>query len=118
MVAMLRSRWHPDMSFDAMVELRDDLDAMLQRIRSERHIRPPFLKCPHCGQIGEGAAPHVSTRAMILSLLRFDIASAEPAHILEKAWAAHRKANALDLYGKALKQAPASACPLCASAGR
>jgi hypothetical protein len=28
------------MSFDALVELRDELDAMLERIRPERYIRP------------------------------------------------------------------------------
>jgi hypothetical protein len=107
MIEKLRSQWHPDMSFDAIVELRDDLDAMLQRIRSERHIRPPVFKCPHCGHRGEGAAPHVSTRAMILSLLRFGIAPAEPTHALEKTWAVYRKENGLDLYGKTLQPIPA-----------
>ena len=77
MIEALRSEWHHGMSFEATVELRDELDAMLQRIRSERHIRPPVFKCPHCGHVGEGAQPHVSVRAMILSLVRFDIVGAE-----------------------------------------
>jgi ABC-type lipoprotein release transport system permease subunit len=33
------------MSFDAIVDLRDDLDAMLQRIRTERHIHPAAFRC-------------------------------------------------------------------------
>jgi len=37
---------------------------------------------------------------MILSLKRFGIAPAEQAHAVEKDWAAHRKKNGLDLYGK------------------
>jgi hypothetical protein len=37
---------------------------------------------------------------MVLSLARFGIAPAEQIHALEKQWAAHRKQNALDLYGK------------------
>ena len=63
-----------------MVELRDDLDATLQRMRSERHICPPVF-----GVQGEGAEPQVSVRAMIVSLTRFGIA----AGALEKDWAAY-----------------------------
>jgi hypothetical protein len=36
MVEALRSRWHREMTFEAMIRLRDDLDEMLQRIRRER----------------------------------------------------------------------------------
>jgi len=88
MIERLRSQWHRGMSFDALVELRDDLDAMLQRIQSDRHIRPAVFRCPECGHVGEGAEPHVSVRAMILSVGRFDIASAEETSAVEKAWAA------------------------------
>jgi len=102
MIDRLRSQWHQRMSFDAIVNLRDELDEMLQRIRSERHIRPPVFKCPKCGYVGEGAEPHVSVRAMILSLIRFGIAAAEPTYMIEKDWAAYRKQKALDLYGKGL----------------
>jgi len=41
MIEWLRSEWHPGMSLDAIIELRDGLDAMLQRIRSEPRIRLP-----------------------------------------------------------------------------
>jgi hypothetical protein len=51
MVERLRSQWHQGMSFDALVELRDELDAILQQIRSERHIRTTVMKCPRCGSI-------------------------------------------------------------------
>jgi hypothetical protein len=51
----LRSQWRKDLSFDAIVELRDELDAMLQQIRSERHIRPPVFKCPKCRHVSEAA---------------------------------------------------------------
>lgn len=99
MIERLRSRWHQGMSFAALVELRDDLEIMLQRIRSDRHIRPAGFRCPKCGHLGAGAELHVSVRAMILSLTRFGIAPAEQIQALEKAWATHRKENGLDLYG-------------------
>lgn len=67
MVERLRSQWHQGMSFEAIV-LRDELDTMLQQIRSERHNRTPLTRCPRCGRVGEGAPPHVSVRAMVLAL--------------------------------------------------
>jgi len=75
---------------------------MLQRIRSERHIRPATFKCAKCGYVGEGAEPHVSVRAMILSVIRFGIAAAELTYKIEKGWAAYRKQKELDLCGKSL----------------
>jgi hypothetical protein len=88
------------MSFEATVELRDELDAMLQRIRSEQHIRTPVFKCPQCGHVGEGAQPHVSVRAMLLSLERFGIADAGQVKTLEKSWAVFSQQNRLDIFGK------------------
>jgi hypothetical protein len=89
-----------NLSLADLIALRDELDAMLHRIRSERHIRPPVITCRHCGHVGEAMEPDVSVRATILSLGRFGIAAAEDVKMLEKCWAAYRKQNALDLHGK------------------
>jgi hypothetical protein len=99
MIERLRSQWRPGLSFDAVVKLRSDLDSMLQRIRSERQIRSPVLRCPRCGNVAEGANPHLSVRAMILSLTRFGDVPAEHAGELERAWAVYRRQTGLDLYG-------------------
>lgn len=100
MLDALRARWRADLSFEQLIDLRGDLDTMLQRIRSERHIRPPVIRCPYCGHVGEAVEPDVTVRAMILSLVRFGIAPAEQVKGLDKRWAAYRKQNGLDLYGK------------------
>ena len=99
MVEHLRLRWRDDLSMEALLGLRDELDAMLGRIRSTRHISNPVFKCPACGRIGRGADPHVSVRATILALARFGVAAREPARALEKAWSVYRKMAGLDLYG-------------------
>ena len=112
LVETLRSEWRIGMSFEATIELRDELDAMLQRIRSELHIRPPVFKCPHCGHVGEGAQPHVSVRAMLLSLVRFGIADAEQMKTLEKRWALYRQQNKLDIFGKD-ERLPSAKMPRC-----
>jgi len=111
MLERLRVQWHPDMPFEAIVSLRDDLDAMLQRIRFEGNIGSPVFRCRDCGYVGPGATPHVSVRAMILSLTRFGIAPADQIHALEKRWAACRKQNDLDLYGKQTALGPVEDSP-------
>lgn len=113
MLEILRARWHVDLPFAELIELRDELDTMLHRIRAERHIRPPVIRCPQCGHVGEAAEPDVSVRAMILSLRRFGMAPAEHVKMLEKRWATYRKQNGLDLYGKTAEPAEAGA-PACA----
>jgi len=103
MIERLRTQWHQNMSFAEIVELRDDLNGMLQQIRTQRHIRPPVFKCPKCGQISEGASSEVSVRAMILSVIRFNIAATKPTRAIEKCWDAYRKQNSVDLYGKVVR---------------
>ena len=100
MVETLCARWRVSLAFEEMIALRDHLDAMLHQIRSDRHIRPPVIRCARCGHVGEAAEPDVSVRAVILSLRRFGIAPAEEVRILEKSWGAYRKQRGLDLYGK------------------
>jgi hypothetical protein len=101
MVEHPRLRGRDDLSMAALLGLRDELDDMLGRIRSTRHIANPVSKCPACGYIGRGADPHVSVRATILALARFGVAGRAPARALEKAWTTYRKTAGLDLYGHA-----------------
>ena len=107
MVEHLRLRWRDDLFIEALLGLRDELDDMLGRIRSTRHISNPVFKCPACGHIGRGAHPHVSVRSTILALARFGVAARERARALEKAWSIHRKTSGLDLNGYAATSEPA-----------
>ena len=100
MVAVLRRDWDRSMAMAKLIELRDRLDALLQRIRSERGILPPVMNCRSCGSTGHAAPPRVSVRALILSLVRFGIASVEEVRALEKLWNRYRRDEQLDLYGQ------------------
>jgi len=115
MVEHLRLHWRDDLSMAALLGLRDELDDLLGRIRSTRHISNPVFKCPACGHIGRGADPHVSVRATILALGRFGVAARESARALDKAWSVYRKTAGLDLYGHAATSEPAR-LPGCAHA--
>ena len=99
MLEVLRTRWHAGLSFADLIELCQELGTILHRIRSERHIRAPVIRCPQCGHVREAAEPHVTVRAMILSLGRLGIAPTEDVKELDKRWAAYRKQNGLDSYG-------------------
>lgn len=67
------------MSMSEIISLRDELDAMLNRIRADPKIRTPIITCPQCGIAGPAAEPQVSVRAMILALGRFGITSKDQA---------------------------------------
>jgi hypothetical protein len=100
MIVRLRAEWHAGMSMPALIRLRDELDAALQRIRAGRNIQTPIITCSKCGLIGPAAEPHVSVRALILALARFEIASKDQTRALEKEWVAYRKQHQLDIEGK------------------
>ncbi len=84
----------------ALISLRDELDEMLQSIRASRNVRTPIITCRKCGMTAPAAPPHVSVRALILALGRFEITSKDRARVLEKEWVAYRKHRRLTREGK------------------
>ena len=110
MIDRLRLEWHQEMAIPPLIALRDELDGMLQQIRSSRKIQTPIFTCKKCGKTGHGAQPHVSVRALILALGRFGIASRNQTRAMEKKWAAYRTQHQLDIEGKTSVKAVAG-CP-------
>jgi len=110
MVVRLRAEWRAGMSMPALISLRDELDEMLHRIRVGRNIKTPIITCHRCGMTGPAAEPHVSVRALILALARFEIAPKDEMRALEKAWATYRKQNHLNIEGKVSAGDP-QGCP-------
>jgi hypothetical protein len=110
MIVRLRADWQAGMSMPALINLRDELEEMLRRIRTGRNIKTPVITCRKCGFTGPAAEPHVSVRALILALARFEIASKEEARALEKTWATYRKEYQLNPEGKPSEGLPES-CP-------
>lgn len=100
MVVRLRADWRAGMSMPALISLRDELDEMLHHIRVGRNIKTPIITCHRCGMTGPAAEPHVSVRALILALARFEIAPEDETRALEKAWATYRKQHRLNVEGK------------------
>lgn len=86
LVALLRSRWRSDLSWEAMVGLRDHLQSQLQDLRGLRGIVPPVIRCPSCGARGPAAPPTISVRAMLLAVGRFGIEPTEAVRQRERNW--------------------------------
>ena len=99
LVARLRAEWRSDLSWDAIVALRGQLQAYLERYRAQRGIVPAEFRCPHCGTTAPGAPPVISVRALLLAVGRFEIDTREVVRRLERAWAAYRVQQGLNLVG-------------------
>lgn len=99
MIEILKDAWHPELSPDELITLRDRLNKTLQTIRSDRNIIPPMMWCPKCQKRQRSAHPKVSVRATILAFGRFRIADQPQVKFIEKKWNTFRKQNQLDLYG-------------------
>jgi hypothetical protein len=100
LVAERRESWRHDLSWDAVIYLRNRLQRRLEHILSSRGIKPAKVRCFHCGHVGQGAPPVISVRAVLLALRRFDIESEATVRQLDKAWAKHRALHELDLNGQ------------------
>ena len=88
MVEVLRSDWRPEMSWAEIIALRDQLDNMLNGIRSSRNLQPVTVStmCPCCNEPMVQGTTGVSVRATILALSRFNVAPADEVKLLEKTW--------------------------------
>ena len=60
MIEVLRTEWHPGLTWEELVLLRDQLDGELKRIRRDKGIFSPPIRdidrtkpCPKCGRIGQ-----------------------------------------------------------------
>ena len=100
LVALLRSEWRPDLSWEAIVELRGQLQGHLEQLRARRGILPPVIRCPCCGITAPAAPPLISVRAMLLAVGRYGIETHEVVRQRERAWIAYRAQHDLDLVGR------------------
>ena len=100
LVGILRTAWRADLSWDALIRLRDRLQAELEALRNRRGIEPPVIRCRCCGAVGPAKQPTISVRALLLAVGRFGIDSKDVVQRLERAWARHRAQNGLDLFGR------------------
>ena len=108
LVAALRQSWRPDPTWEAVIDLRDQLQRSLEHILTSRGIKPATVRCSHCGHVGQGTPPAISVRAVLLALRRFGIEPEDRVRQLDKEWSRHRALLRLDLYGRGPARAAAA----------
>jgi hypothetical protein len=100
LVDALRAAWRPDLTWDSIVRLRDQLQVIIDDLRHRRGIEPPTILCRNCGHRGPAAQPTITVRAMLISVGRFGIEPLETARKRERDWARHRVLHDLNLIGR------------------
>ena len=100
LVAALRESWRSDPTWEAVIDLREELQRRLEVILTSRGIKPATARCPDCGHVGPSRPPVISVRAMLIAVRRFGIEPEDRVRRLEKEWARHRALLHLDLYGR------------------
>ena len=100
LVALLRSEWRPDLSCEAIVALRDQMQGHLEQLRARRDILPAVIHCPCCGTTAPAAPPLISVRAMLFAVERYGIETHEVVRQRERAWTGYRALHDLDLVGR------------------
>lgn len=100
LVTLLRSEWRPDLTWEAIVELRGQLQGHLEQLRARRGILPAVIHCPCCGTTAPAAPPLISVRAMLFAVGRYGIETHEVVRQRERAWTGYRAQHDLDLVGR------------------
>jgi hypothetical protein len=59
-----------------------------------------MTKCPKCGRTARSELPDISPRSALFALRKAGALTDEQMKQLEREWTRHRKAHALDAYGK------------------
>jgi hypothetical protein len=101
MVEHLRLRWRDDLSMEALLGLRDELDDMLGAFARRGTSPARSSSVPRAATSDVAPIPTSVFAPRYLAAGRFGVVAREPVRALEKAWSAYRKTAGLDLYGHA-----------------
>jgi hypothetical protein len=103
MTEELERFWTGQVDWDQMIAFCARMTEVRRGIRQSRGIRPPMTTCPKCGRTARSQLPDVSPRSALFALRKAGVLTDEQMKQLEREWTRHRKAHALDAYGKMLE---------------
>lgn len=109
MVDELRRRWSTSLAWDEVVLLCEDAMALRTRIRQERGILPPRMRCPKCGAVSRSDIAGISVRSLLFALKKDGQIDETEFARLDLSWKKHRTVHRLDAYGRG-RQEPDVGC--------
>ncbi len=98
-IAELRASWTPGTPWEEVIALRARLQQTRDAAAELRHQTSPGRRNARCSCCGGDKRPIITVRALVLSLGRFGIESAETVGQMDKAWAKYRALHRLDMLG-------------------
>ncbi len=110
-VELLRSNWRSELELSDVLALRELLQEAMMQLRRRRGIVSATVRCRCCGTTGPGADPVISVRALLLSVRRFGIDSAQVVAAREREWMLYRRQHHLDPFGMPLVKSGNTAPP-------
>lgn len=103
MLSILRKRWYPDISWEEVSKICDDMQQLRDEIRERKNIKPMRIYCEDCGQYSEAVPPKISIRSLLFALRKAGVVTEEELKVLDRNWKQYKKENNLDLFGKKIE---------------
>ena len=105
MIEELKTTWSNAMSWDELADFCERMTEMRKRIREERGIQSPKMRCNQCGgnMLPMADASGISIRSALFALRNNGVITNDAFKELDKSWMKHKKKNNLDANGRKIK---------------
>jgi hypothetical protein len=99
MLKILRERWSFKTSWNDTLLFCSELQALRDKIRKDRNIKPVKVFCKNCGTYNYVTPEPISPRSLLYAAKKEYLITEEEFKVLDKGWKRYRKINILDAYG-------------------
>lgn len=100
MLEALRSTWSSSMGWDEAIAFCARMTELRREIRQARGLRPPHMRCSHCGSEARSDIKGVSVRSALFALRKEGIVSEAERRELDRSWKRYRAEHGLDHLGQ------------------
>jgi len=100
MIDELATSWSKAMGWDELADFCSRMTEIRKKIRHERGIQPPRIRCSNCGKVSRSDISGVSIRSALFALKKHNIITEAEFKDLEKSWMKYKARNDLDAYGR------------------
>jgi len=105
MIEELKRTWSRAMTWKDLADFCERMTEKRKRIREERGIQPPKMRCNQCGGslLPMADVSGISIRSALFILKNNGVITEDEFKEIDKSWMKHKKKNGLDAYGRKSK---------------
>ena len=100
MLEALRNTWSSSMGWDQLIAFCASMTELRREIRQARGLRPPRMRCSHCGSETRSDIKGVSVRSALFALRKEGIVTEAERRELDEGWKRYRAEHGLDYLGQ------------------